>query len=295
MKNINRLITMAALLCLSLAASAQKYQLGQIITLDGHNCVVVRVDSTGEHGLAAGPSLFFYGKHKYTPHKFSDKKFRGKNTDDALRMLELGRLYGMPLPEVKEREEDAYVLPILGSLANDFGEQNQQTIVRYCQEKGIDMAKYFPEFAWAQSLGEGWFLGGWNDIWHYCNSISISKKKAQALNQISKQNGFPYFYPIGLYSSTRRGDKGKMYICANMWSYRFRVAKEARYEWNVQLKRQVQKWVEVQKLKEEFYKLWLTERKYDGGGMYQSKQLSTYYGPDYTWPNYDYWMAFKKF
>ena len=86
-----------------------------------------------------------------------------------------------------------------------------------------------------------------------------------------------------------------MYACANMWTYRFYVTKEARYEWNVQLKRQVQKWVEVQKLKEEFYKLWLTEQKYDGGGIMQSKELSTYYGPHYTWPNYDYWMAFKKF
>lgn len=29
--------------------------------------------------------------------------------------------------------------------------------------------------------------------------------------------------------------------------------------------------------------------------MYQSKQLNTYYSPDHTWLNYNYWMAFKKF
>lgn len=37
-----------------------------------------------------------------------------------------------------------------------------------------------------------------------------------------------------------------------MWSYRYHATKEPRTEWNVQLKRSVQKWVEVQKLQKEF-------------------------------------------
>lgn len=40
------------------------------------------------------------------------------------------------------------------------GKENQKIVEDYCSTHNVDMSEYFPDFAWAASLGDGWFIPG---------------------------------------------------------------------------------------------------------------------------------------
>ena len=105
MNTFNRFLIMAAAFSCAIGAWSQKYEVGQLIALDGHNCIVVQVDSTGEHGLAAGPSLALYDSKKYTPEKYVEKKFHGdKKKKNAPRFFQAGRLGCVQKQDLSEEE-----------------------------------------------------------------------------------------------------------------------------------------------------------------------------------------------
>ena len=44
------------------------------------------------------------------------------------------------------------------------GEENMNTIVKYCAENNLSMQDYFPDFFWASQIGNGWFIPGNNEL-----------------------------------------------------------------------------------------------------------------------------------
>ena len=282
--------------CLSLGMQAQKYEMGQHVTVDGHSAIVVYVDSTGEHGLFAGPALALYDKKKYSPEKFVTKKFSGdKKKRDGLRFFQQGKL-GVVLEAqlTKDEVKDLY-RPALDSLTSTLGDENQRYVINYCQQKGIDVAKFFPEFAWAQSLGEGWFLGGVAEVVAYVNNIAKCRETTLELNQKSIDEGHTYFYPLDLISSTHRKYMGRMCLLAQYWTYAFRFKKVQEYQYVPAAKKTMPVWVEKKELVQEYYYEWTVGTNLLGAFLSSSRDVSTYYDPHYNWKQYNYRLAFKRF
>ena len=296
MNTFNRFLIMAAAFSCAIGAWSQKYEVGQLITLDGHNCIVVQVDSTGEHGLAAGPSLALYDSKKYTPEKYVEKKFRGdKKKKNAPRFFQAGRLSCVLKQDLSDEEEKTLRTPILESLTSAHGEDNQRAIHQYCETKGVDMAKVFPVYHWAEGLGEGWFIGGVSEANRYINAVSRDKLHTADLNKTSIENGYPYFYPLNIHCSTHREYTGKMCSIGKYWTYYFRFRQQPRSEYNAAAKKVITKWVEVKEVRAEEYSEWYLDTNFRGSFLQGSKERSHFYDPDYNWQRYGYYLAFRKF
>lgn len=296
MNTFKRIFIMAAVFSCTIGTWSQKYEVGQLITLDGHNCIVVQVDSTGEHGLAAGPSLALYNSKKYTPEKYVEKKFHGdKKKKNAPRFFQAGRLGCVQKQDLSEEEEKTLHTPILDSLTSTYGEDNQRAIHLYCETKGVDMARVFPEYHWAEGLGEGWFLGGVTEVNRYINAISRNKLHTADLNNTSVENGYTYFYPLNIHCSTRRKYVGNMCSIAKCWTYYFNIKKRQQYVYSAAAKKVVPTWVEVKEVRAEEYSEWYAGTNFRGSFLQGSKERSHYYDPDYNWWRYRYYLAFRKF
>lgn len=288
-------LALAIAICIPAIASAQKYETGQIITIDGLNCVVVDVDSTGEHGLAAGPPVALYDKKKYSPQEFVLKKFKAKDkSQEPMSFFERKRFDCVLMADLKKKEEEKYVEPVLERLTSNSGEEVQKIIAGYCEQNNIDMKTYFPEHAWVQSLGEGWFLGGWNEIYMYKERISLSKEYADSLNEKSASEGYRYFYPLNLHSTTREKFHGRMCRLGMLWTYNFQKYWDYEYRYDAQRKRNEQVRVEKKRLISENYSRWHIGANLLGS-IIQSGDSSPYYGPDHIWQRYNYLLSFKRF
>ena len=88
----------------------------------------------------------------------------------------------------------------------------ERIFTQYCRDNGVDMAKMFPDFAWAKEIGEGWFIPGDAELEKIYRFISngfgketkFSTKDMKALlDQIRSNAGYenyllPGFYRNGL-------------------------------------------------------------------------------------------------
>lgn len=297
MNTLSKILLSTLALCYaSMGIQAQKYETGQIINIDGHTAIVVYVDSTGEHGLLAGPSLALYDKKKYSPKKFVEKKFSGdKKKHNALRYFEQGKLGIVLKAQLTEDEEENLRKPAFDSLTSRMGDVNQRYISHYCEQKGLDIAKFFPEYAWAQSLGEGWFIGGIEEVNRYVNTTAKSKQTTQELNQKSIDEGHTYFYPLNLVSSTHIKYVGKMCMLSQCWTYIFRFKKVQEYKYVVAAKKTMPVWVEKKEVQLEHYEEWKLGTNLLGAFLDASRERSYFYDPDYSWKSYLYRLAFKRF
>ncbi|MBQ6776932.1 MAG: hypothetical protein IJP52_01270 [Paludibacteraceae bacterium] len=176
------------LLLLCSYTAAQTYKVGDIMVKDNIPCLVVYVDSTGQHGLIMTPPALreqdFDGWKKRTLSLLEDQKvfaqryakrqahkrksrFRGSQEQidsicDLTRRVvtAMEKMPRLPYhPEIRERQmqerEEAIV-----SRCGGQGIANREQISQYCAENGILMALYFPEIYWASLLGNDWFIPG---------------------------------------------------------------------------------------------------------------------------------------
>lgn len=296
MNILKRTFIMVAALCCTLGTWSQQYEVGQLITLNGHNCIVVEVDSTGEHGLAAGPALMLYDSKKYTPEKYIEKKCHGdKKTKHAPRFFWAGRLGCMQMQKLSEDEEEALKTPILDSLTSAHGADNQRIILRYCETKGVDMERVFPAHYWADNLGDDWFVGGDYEVRKYINLISLNKQNTANLNQAAIENEYSYFYPLNIHTSTHRMYSKRMCSVSWLWTYHFNIKQKLQMQYDVVKKKMVNKYVEVKELNYEQYEEWYVGASFFGNLTQGGKERSSYYDPDYNWQRYRYYLAFKRF
>ena len=292
---IKFLLSTFALCCISLGVKAQRYEVGQHVTVDGHSAIVVYVDSTGEHGLFAGPALALYTKKKQTPKKFVEKFSGDKKKRDGLRYFEQGKLGVVLEAQLTDEEEDAFLKPALDSLISPKGDVNQRFVNDYCQKHSIDMATFFPDFAWAQFLGEGWFLGGIDEVNAYVNNIAQTRDVTMELNQKSINEGHTYFYPLNLVSSTCAEYMGQMCKLAQLWTYTFRFYKVQEYQYVVAAKKTMPVWVEKKEVQFARYEKWNIGMSLGRAFLYSSRERSDYYDREFSWKTYRYRLAFKRF
>ena len=73
----------------------------------------------------------------------------------------------------------------LVALTNSYGKNNTQVIKDYCAKNNIDISTYFPAIAWAESLGEGWFVPGIYEAAHYAKYIAwgVGKQSYKGTNK----------------------------------------------------------------------------------------------------------------
>ena len=296
MNTLSKILLSTLALCYtSISVEAQKYEMGQLVNVDGHSAIVVYVDSTGEHGLLAGPSLALYSKKKQTPEKFVSKFSGDKKKRDGQRFFEQGKLGVVLEAQLSEKEEETLLEPALDSLISREGDVNQRYVREYCQKKGIDMATVFPDFAWAESLGEGWFLGGIKEVNTYINNIAKSRDVTIELNQKSIAAGHTYFYPLNLVSSTRTKYVGKMCLLSQFWTYYFTFKKVQEYQYVPAAKKTMPVWVEKKYLDRANYSEWTVGTNLRGAFLAASRERSDYYDREFSWKSYRYRLAFKRF
>lgn len=203
------------LCCLSLVAQhtiAQSYlgaqipndtisavQLGDVLLIDSMPCLVIYVDSTGQHGLVMSPccndNSTVIGAH---PHF---RYIKGMNLEKANRMVPLY----IPASIVNERERKKNIAALIAD-NSIYGQENAKLIREYCQRNNLDMAVYFPEQHRATLLGEGWFIPGAYELELYAKFIMNGRPmgregglpqdefyaRAQELTTLSREIGDTY-------------------------------------------------------------------------------------------------------
>jgi hypothetical protein len=182
--------------------------------------VVVYVDQSGEHGLLMAPSGW-YQKESDIQEYIQDLQQYKKKSDakeqkrsrararkrgiDVTRMDEyiaqsnelfnavIAWLPNMPLmsiPNIPEFEERRMLRNIADEMTGN-GQHDQQVIIDYCEENGINMAYYFYAIDWCRQLGEGWFIPGNEELELVVSSFTPGIGKYQDLDQ-SQQTVFDF-------------------------------------------------------------------------------------------------------
>ena len=151
----------------SLPTTAQTRKVGDPIVKDGVPCVIIQVyDEAGNHGLAMSltPTRKALKAAKKTGDMkwfYSPKKLKGSAKN--LHWKYLTEYYNRTKCDSLKIQTSKTSTSIRPSTSHS-GKENMKNIIDYCSEKGIEMEMYFPEYAWAQSLGEGWFIPGVNEL-----------------------------------------------------------------------------------------------------------------------------------
>lgn len=164
-------ICLLALLCCAVFTQAQRYEVGQLIPQGTWSALVVYVDESGEHGLMMSPTAMRDGtwilKHV--------AKKAGMSVEDFVAAL--------PLPLMSKGEKDSKIAKVMKAMMKQNlngtnGVENCKNIADYCEANGLPMEAYFPEMAWAASLGEGWFIPGTDELEIYAKVIArgVGKK-----------------------------------------------------------------------------------------------------------------------
>ena len=151
----------------SLPTTAQTRKVGDPIVKDGVPCVIIQVyDEAGNHGLAMSltPTRKALKAAKKTGDMkwfYSPKKLKG--SDKELQQEYLTEYYNYMKCDSLKIQTSGVSTTTQPSTSHS-GKENMKNVIDYCNEKGIEMEMYFPEYAWAQSLGEGWFIPGVDEL-----------------------------------------------------------------------------------------------------------------------------------
>lgn len=177
---------------------SEKHQLGDYVEKDGVPSIVVYVDETGEHGLLLSMkarivreddlpkleklnererknmTLRFKNRLKY--YHYARAKKQGTEAIaqvDARYERQLGlmeKYLAMP-PIIHTKRYEKLIYYKLEKYLGDFigqisgsGKDNTQLILNVCYETNVQISDYFPEFAWATSLGPDWFIPGNDEL-----------------------------------------------------------------------------------------------------------------------------------
>lgn len=217
---MKRFIFTLFILCTALTMHA--YEVGDwfIEEATGMPVIVVYVDQSGEHGLLMAPSGG-YTQAKSIPKSIKSLQQYKKKNDareqkrsranamkhdiDVTPMDEyiaqsnelfdavIAWLPNIPLmsdSKIKELEEKKMLRNIASKMTGN-GQHDQQVIIDYCEENGINMAYYFYAIDWCRQLGEGWFIPGNEELELVVSSFTPGIGKYQDLDQ-SQQTLFDF-------------------------------------------------------------------------------------------------------
>lgn len=206
--------TFLVIAAMAMSLVAQAWEVGDFITNDptGVPAMVVYVDQTGKHGLMMSPQAFSDKKvqsikklsYKYKETIYDKYMFKGGINDYYAYMIKekseeerqafkefFDKSWGIlfeyvtnapQLSESKLNKNDKALIEGVAPETSESGDENMRVIASYCKNNGLDMAKYFPAFAWAAQLGEGWFIPGNAELELYAQVFTKGMGHANKLN-----------------------------------------------------------------------------------------------------------------
>lgn len=133
--------------------TAKSQGLGDYLEIDGVPGFVFYVDETGEHGLVMSrPAL-------------TDKVVKvAKKSGISVETIPDAEISEMPKDIYKKRKK---LYSELSKKLSDDGEDNTAVVLEFCEDKGLSVKEYFPDFYWASNLGEGWFIPGKEELYKF--------------------------------------------------------------------------------------------------------------------------------
>lgn len=185
---VRTLITLFALFMGTLFARAIK--VGDYMEIDETPCVVIYVDETGEHGLVMSRcvvSLEFATKDAKRLVKIGGLK--KEDMSEYIRLNAVDRTQYLKQKKNKEAYKEKIFSELMPRLG-EYGEENQKAIVQFCEEKGLTLAYEFPEIAWADALGEGWFIPGDYELELYATLYAGGLRDTHALPRAEYLNRY---------------------------------------------------------------------------------------------------------
>ncbi len=151
---------MILLLAASLFAGAAhaQYNVGDVVSIDGHRSIVIEVDATGQHGIAMLLDRILTAEEIAANKAKDDEEYaKIKALPKADRKAHYAKLQAET--RVADSIRVQHMLAICDRLT-DNGEDNRKVFDKYCAENNVDVEKYFPEYASVHKLGEKWYLAG---------------------------------------------------------------------------------------------------------------------------------------
>ncbi len=150
------LMMMAA--CLFAGAAHAQYNVGDVVSIDGHRSIVIEVDATGQHGIAMQLDRILTAEEIAANKAKNDEEYaKVKALPKAERKAHYAKLGEETRIEDSIRKQ--HMLNICDRLTPN-GVENRRVFDEYCKENNVDVAKYFPEYAAVHKLGDKWYLAG---------------------------------------------------------------------------------------------------------------------------------------
>lgn len=184
------------MICLAAAVSFTargQYAVGDAYESDGIKGVVISVDEGGNHGLF----MVFKGLERVSAMptgvdaEIAERMMAVGNIDNVKDMRAAAKQIRKENPVSKQTMKDAkaqqkekvdsmrtkimalqpHMKAVYGQITAE-GSNNQKVVEAYCSDNGLDINELFPDYAWAKSLGEGWYVAGDRELEMYSYVIA---------------------------------------------------------------------------------------------------------------------------
>lgn len=143
-------------LCMALAAgfaARAQHNVGDLVDNDGVRAIVIHVSDEGR------ALLLKLAENAADNGTYKALKAANEKTKRFMDSMNMDKKQYKEYVEKLKEDRKAYMLEVSDRLG-ESGARNMEAIEEFCNEKGIDMDKYFPDIAHAKKIGEGWFLPG---------------------------------------------------------------------------------------------------------------------------------------
>lgn len=178
--------------CLAFCATASaQYKVGEAFVKDGVPCIIIDVDASGQHGLAMSlqPTYKAMKDAKKTGEygwMYQHKKLKGKVMKQRIGYLvEFFQRYQCDTLRVRT----SGMSTAEKTITSRNGRENMDNLIAFCDEKGISLESYFPEYHWALSLGKDWFIPGVAELELWVKTVGFETfgfKNAKGLGMYTK-------------------------------------------------------------------------------------------------------------
>lgn len=214
---------LVSICCLAFVISASaQHKVGEAFVKDGVPCVIIDVDASGQHGLAMSLQPTF--KAMKTAKKTGEygwmyqyKKLKGKSIKQRNEYLaELFHRYQCDTMRIRT----SGMSTAEKSTTSRNGRENTNNLIAFCDEKGIAVEVYFPEYHWAQSIGKDWFIPGAEELELWVKTVGFESFGFKNAKGVGKYNKIiKVLYATFSQSLTALGDNATLFANAMLPLY----------------------------------------------------------------------------
>lgn len=146
-------------------------KVGDVYEVDGIKTIVIHVSDDGKSGIVTS-GIYIDGidylRSAAWTYKIAGIDIDKKEWNANKKAAEQKR------KEVLKMFEKRYKMHDLFSKFNEDGEHNFNLVSTFCEENGLSMEEYFPEYAMVRGMGEGWYIPGYQEAEYYVNMLGYS-------------------------------------------------------------------------------------------------------------------------